>query len=134
MKMRRVLLHIAGAVMFLAAVLHLTFWSQYHWGEELNWLNHESRGVILALWIGTIYMSLFNAGVSFYIGSRKTFGVLEKTMCAYMAGVFVLRITMGVPLLGYSGVEVAFEVVCALVAFCYLFPLRTVVAVVAPSE
>jgi hypothetical protein len=125
MKTRRVLLYIAGAVMFLAAVLHLTFWSQYHWGEELSWLNHESRGVILSLWIGTIYMSLFNAGISFYIGSRKTFGVLEKTICAYMAGVFVLRIAMGVPLMGYSAWEVAFEVVCALVALCYLLPLRT---------
>ena len=129
MKMRRALLYVAGAVMFFGAVLHVTFWSEYDWGESLNLLGQQSRGVILALWIGTIYMSLFNAGISFYMGSRKAFGRLEKMLCAYMAGVFGLRIAMGVPLMGYSAWEVAFEVVCALVALCYLVPLKTAGAV-----
>ncbi len=124
MKTRKVLLYIGGIVAALGTVLHLTFWSQYNWGEELSWLNPESRGVILALWIGTIYMTLFAAGVSFYIGNKKEFGTLEKTLCAYIAGIFILRIILGVPLMGFSIGELMFDIVCFGVAVIYLLPLK----------
>jgi hypothetical protein len=58
-KTKRLLLYIGGVVMVLGAILHVTFWWQYHWGETLNVLTAENRGVVLAIWIGTIYMSLF---------------------------------------------------------------------------
>jgi hypothetical protein len=125
MKTRKVLLYIGGVIMFLGAILHVTFWTQYNWGEELSWLNSESRGVILAIWIGTIYMSLFAAGISFYIGNKREFGRLEKILCGYMAGIFVLRALVGIPLMGFSTGEVMFDVLSLTVAFCYLFPLRT---------
>ena len=125
MKTRKALLYIGGIITALSAVLHLTFWAQNNWGEELTRLSPESKGIILALWIGTVYILVFAAAISFYLGSKKEFGTLEKIVCGNIAGFFLVRIAVGVPLMGFSVQELIIELLCAGVVFCYLFPLRT---------
>jgi hypothetical protein len=125
MKTRKVLLYTGGIITALSAVLHLTFWAQNNWGEELTRLNPDSKGIILALWIGTIYVLLFAAAISFYIGRKKEIGTLDKIVCVNIAGFFVVRIIAGIPLMGFSIQELFIETLCAGVVFCYLFPLRT---------
>ena len=69
--MSKVLLYIGGTLTLAFAVLHLSFWKLGNWAEELAKLTPVNSGIMQMLTVGSIYMLLFAAFMSFYLAYKK---------------------------------------------------------------
>ena len=122
--MRKVLLYIGGSITLCFSVLHLSFWKLGNWQEELLKLSPDNKGIMQMLNIGSLYMLLFGAFVSFYLAKKEEYTFIEKTLIIFIAGYYILRIVFGFPFFGFSLEEIVIWIVCFAVAACYLFALR----------
>ena len=124
MIMRKVLLYIGAAVTFLFSMLHLFFSKIGNWSIELKRLSPDNQGIIQALNIGSIYFLLFCAIITVLIAGKPVLDGTDKLFIVLVAGYYVLRIAVGFPLFGVSVEEILIQIVCLLVACCYLVPLK----------
>jgi hypothetical protein len=123
--MSKVLLYIGGIFTLAFAVLHLSFWKMGNWAEELAKLTPDNSGIMQMLTVGSIYMLLFAAFMSFYLAHKKEkFTFVEKAWVIFIAGYYLMRIAFALPFFGFSVSEVVIWIICLVVAACYLFALR----------
>jgi hypothetical protein len=108
----------------LFAGIHLLFWRLGNWQEELPRLSPDNSGIMQMLNVGSIYLLLFAAFISFYLAKKKEIVFTEKALIVFMAGFYVLRIAFGVPFFGFTVSEVVIWVLCLIPAACYLGALR----------
>ena len=122
--MRKKLLYTAGFITICFAMLHLSFWSMLNWELELATLNSDNRGILQMLNVGSIYMLLFFALISFHLAPKKELSFTEKASIVFIAGYYVLRIAFGIPFFTMSVEELVIWIFCLVVAACYLFSLK----------
>lgn len=122
--MRKILLYVGGTFSLFFAVLHFLFWRLGNWQEELAKLSPDNSGIMQMLNVGSIYLLLFAAFMSFYLAKKKEFVFTEKAVIVFVAGFYLLRIAFGVPFFGFTLSEVVIWIFCLVQAVCYLAALR----------
>jgi hypothetical protein len=122
--MTKILLYTGGIFSLLFAGIHLLFWRLGNWQEELPRLSPDNSGIMQMLNVGSIYLLLFAAFISFYLAKKKEIVFTEKALIVFMAGFYLLRIAFGVPFFGFTVSEVVIWVLCLIPAACYLGALR----------
>ncbi len=122
--MRNKLLYIGGSLTLLFALLHLSFWQLCNWSEELVKLNPGNQGIMQMLNVGSIFMLLYCAVMTFYITRLEKFDFAAQSILVLTSGYFLLRIIFGVPFFGCSIEEIIIWIVCLLVALMYLIALQ----------
>jgi len=121
--MRKILLYIGGTFTFSFAVLHASFWELGNWQVELLKLTADNSGIVQVLTIGSIYMLLFAAFITFYLAKKRKLEFVEKAFLIFTAGYYILRVLFGYPFFGFSMAELTIWIVCLIVAACYLFSI-----------
>lgn len=126
--MKKILLYIGGTFTLLFAVLHASFWKLGNWQVELSKLTADNSAIVQVLTMGSIYMLVFAALMTFYLARKQKFEFVEKAFLMFVAGYYTMRVIFGYPFFGFSMEELIIWIVCLLVAACYLFaiPQKTV--------
>lgn len=122
--MKKVLLYTGGIFTLLFSLLHLSFWKMGNWAVELKKIGPDNAGIVQALNIGSLYILLYSAVITFIIARKGSFEKTDKLFLSLIAGYYIVRIIMGFPLFGISAEEIIIQVICLLVACCYLIPLK----------
>jgi len=121
--MKKTLLIIGGTITLLFALLHLSFWEMGNWAEELAKLSPDNGGILQMLTVGSIYMLVFAAGMTFSLVGKKEFSTSEKALLLFIAGYYLMRIVFAPAFFGYSSQELVIWIICLLTAACYLVPV-----------
>ena len=122
--MKKIFLYIAGVFTILLSVLHLSFWKTGNWSVELKKISPDNAGILQALNIGSIYFLLYSTIITFVIARKSSLETTDKLFLSLVAGYYIARIIMGFPLFGVTLIEIFIQVICLLVACCYLIPLK----------
>ncbi len=119
--MKKALLFVGGIFTALFSVLHLSFFAG--WNSEIKLLSPSNQGIIQALNIGSMYFLLFSAIITFVIAKRGITGIIDKMVLLLVTGYYIVRIIAGFPLFGVFANEIVIQVICLLVACCYIVPI-----------
>jgi len=119
----RTILITLGVMNVLFALFHIGFWKIFDWKHDLARLQPINRAIMQTLNLVLIYLFLGFAALSIVLAGADSLGGLERALCAFVGGVFLLRAALQLPLFGtrHLAAGTAIIGVCGLIGVGYVW-------------